>query len=161
MLWLLNVGLMRRIVEHCKITEELFWLFCPFIEVVVFPFFLTFLMFLVADRHDEKHFFSFFLPGGWSGFYIFHLFLTFIILSVADRQELFLLFIPAACGRIIVTGQRKTVRIFLYFSFLSLFLRFYFHLIKCLAYKTIRFHRIDRNWPYNESFKIKFVKLNV
>ena len=106
-------------------------------------------------------FFLIFLPGGRSGFYVFHLFLTFIILSVADRQELFLLFIPAACGRIIVTGQRKTVRIFLYFSFLSLFLRFYFHLIKCLAYKTIRFHRIDRNWPYNESFKTKFVKSNV
>ena len=152
MLWLLNVGLMRRIVEHCKITGEHFWLFCTMIEVAVFPLLLTFLMFLVADRHDEEHFFSFFcLVVGMV--FMFSIYFSLLLFSrwLIGKTCSYFLFQRLAEGSSWLASSRQSAfsYIFLLFSFLFAFL---FPFKKMFCIKTMRFRRIYWCWYYDKSF---------
>ena len=134
MLWPWKVGLMRHIVLHCKITKKLFWFFCPLIRAAVFPLLLTFLRFLVADRHNEEYFFSFFFAW-WPEWFLYFPFISHFYHSLGGWS-----------ARLVPTfyssGLRKDHRdwpavdrahfLIFFFSF-HFCLRFYFHLIKCFA----------------------------
>ena len=133
MLWLWKVGLMCHIVDHCKITEKLFWFFAHWFQrrfSHCFSLFSGSQWLIGTARNIFSHFFC--LVAGVV--FIFSIYFSLLSFSrwLIGKTCSYFLFQRLAEGSSWLASGRQSA--FSYISlFFSLLFAFLFHLIKCFA----------------------------